>query len=323
MQKLLRFIRNNIIARIFVHLFVFNFFCMQCFGMAIVEQRPRLDFRPSDIRDVHLCNMPDASVEMQFIEDDFALAYQAEGYARTFSKRDAFYEGGMHHLRLDDGVNVSIDPVAHKIFCHSFLLDSSLRFSAIGCTLILNELVCQGLVNLLAETVSISGVLSSRDGIVMGASVVENLGTVDAPYINMYSNIFSNLGTIKGKEVSLTVESEADFKKDSSVFAADKITLRCGGSTEFESAAVSSKQIDIQSDMFEADASSLYARDSFRLNGRSIGFFNNTELSSGKSMEINTGRFRSENSRVESELIRAEKYSLEQCIRCRALNMLE
>lgn len=136
MQKLLDLIRNNVVARIFVHIFVFNFFCMQCFGMMLVEQRSRLDFRPSDIRDVHLCNTPDASVEMQFIDDDFALSYQSQEYSRMFSKHDAFYEGGMHHIKLDDGVDVSIDSVAHKIFCHSFLLDGSLRFSAIGCTLI-------------------------------------------------------------------------------------------------------------------------------------------------------------------------------------------
>lgn len=127
----------------------------------------------------------------------------------------------------------------------------------------------------------------------------------------MYAHIFANLGKITGKEIELTAESTANFKRDSSVLAANKVTLRCEGSTKFESAAMLAKQVEIQSDKFEADASSLYAKDNFHVNGRTIGLFNHTELSSGKSVTIHANRFRCENSKIESDLI---TFSISGCL---------
>ncbi len=37
MQKLLEVIRNKIWAKLFIELFIFNFFCMQTFGMFMGE----------------------------------------------------------------------------------------------------------------------------------------------------------------------------------------------------------------------------------------------------------------------------------------------
>lgn len=155
MQKLLDFIKNSIIGRNFIYVFVSNFFCMQCFGILVVEQ-PLPIYKE---RQLFLCNSPSATIGLEFLNNDFNLSFEAGDTTKIFSKQNALFIDNLYHINFGDEIEIAIDTVARKIFCYKFLWDDSVLFSAFGGSLIVNELVCGDLARLAADNICISGML--------------------------------------------------------------------------------------------------------------------------------------------------------------------
>ena len=299
MQKLLDLIRYNLIARIFVHIFIFNFFCLQTFGMFATQpvNRSRVLCDP---KLACICNSPKTSVSFSFLDNDFILSYSDNGYSETFSKNDTVFNGERYILNLGNSGSFLIDELAKKVYCYNLLTSTSLSFSAIGCSLMIDELICDGLITLLADNVCITGVLSSSEGSIINAlGNIENFGTIDAPQVMMISEQIHHSGRITGKNVSLNADM-AEFKDNSITVATEHLGIK-SQNIDVELSSLVSKNISIAGETFEATSSVINSEENFVFNEKHIRLKEQCELSVGKLADIHSERFSIYESKVEAD----------------------
>ncbi len=275
---------------------------MQTFGMFMGEG---VNVRKSEDKQLYICNSPKTFMSFDFFEDDFILSYTSDNSSETFTERDMIFDGDRYVLNLGNEFSISVDEALHKIFFHKFLLDNSFAFSTTGASLIVEELVCGGLVNLYAENIGITGIISSSVGTIIGVEkAVENLGIIDSSQILMNSEELHNVGKITGKNISLNAES-IELEEESLTVATDELKIK-SRDVDLNKASIISKRADINVENFELESSVLNIANEFLFNGEEFRLKEQSEILIGSKAQICSKKFRNYNSRIEAENLSLE-----------------
>ncbi|MBR1734447.1 MAG: hypothetical protein IJ730_03210, partial [Alphaproteobacteria bacterium] len=300
MLRLREIIRHNLLARILVHLFIFNFFTCQCFAMMPAEV----------LVDNFRGNIRSLFSTFNELEDSLGLVLTREEETNRYSLEAVKFNdfGDFVKQELSSEIRHDEHTGGDTLdFGHGFMfsvIDGALYFSGnlngfsgyfqTNTDIFLSNLHFNRSFSISANTIQVQNKLTANNSLSLVCNKLLNQGTTFSPFLSIRTNYLENFGSILGNRVS--IESDVlDCHQKSSISGSEITDITAKEKVKCVTSSIVGKNLQIRTaQMKVSSGSEISGRVKFDFSGNKFIIDKDSQLNAGENAKFMTYLFHNE-----------------------------